>query len=82
MANFKKIAKRTAFVAVKLVEVFYRIYLYVFHLFVGTLLCFPLSWVTKREFFDWFNIIVNGFIDWSEDRMEDIDEWFEDNKKI
>jgi hypothetical protein len=82
MATTKQIAKRTAHFAVKLVEVFYRIYLYFFHLIIGSFVCFLLSMLTKREFFDWFDKIVNGFIDWSEDRMEDIDEWFSDNKQL
>lgn len=80
MAKFKKIAKRTALVAVKVVEVFYRIYLYVFHPALGALVALGLAGVTKHTYYEWFDRIVGDFTDWSEDVSNKIEVWLNDNE--
>lgn len=80
MAKFKKIAKRTALVAVKVVEVFYRIYLYVFHPALGALVALALAGVTKHTYYEWFDRIVGDFTDWSEDVSNKIEVWLNDNE--
>lgn len=73
MVKVKRIAKRTALVAVKLVEVFFRIYLYVFHPIIGVLVSLILAGLTKRTYYEYFDRIVGDFTDWFEIQSDKVD---------
>lgn len=73
MVKVKRIAKRTALVAVKLVEVFFRTYLYVFHPIIGVLVSLILAGLTKRTYYEYFDRIVGDFTDWFEIQSDKVD---------
>lgn len=78
MTKFKQIAKRTALVVVKFVEVFVRVYMYVFHPMLGALLALGLSSFTKRTYYEWFDILVGDALDIVEELSEMINDKLEE----
>lgn len=80
MAKFKKIAKRTAQVLYNFVDAIWDIFLYVFYPFFGALLALILAGVTKRTYYEWYDVVVGKFTDWSEDIESKIEVWLNDNE--
>ena len=78
MAKFKKIAKRTAQVLYNFVDVIWDIFLYVFYPLFGAFLALIIAGVTKRTYYQWYDVVVGKFTDWSEEIECKIEMWFND----